>query len=308
MSIGQELLNVPMGDMIREMAFAIADGQMKLDEASMRSAEMMGGLKTIRDVDGKVTFEDSRVFFGAEYMTLGAAIALGYTDPSVPALAPNKVATIQRFKAIDNALPVGISKTITIDDAVAGVECDVQYVAAYLRQAVIAFEAASGTPKTDLQTHIADVRSKSKISGVDFAQEVRIPSRLSMLELGFAPVFYQFIDTIIEVKISISISRSSESTISTGTESKSGSTNISFRPFKGRASAARTVSTSQVNATYSSKYSYSAEGSSLLRTKLVPLPPPAILEQRIQAQMEDEAARRAAKLEAMLPPPPAKAA
>jgi hypothetical protein len=46
------------------------------------------------------------------------------------------------------------------------------------------------------------------------------------------------------------------------------------------------VSTSQVNASYSQKYSYSAEGSSLLRTKLVPIPPPAILEERIRQQME----------------------
>ncbi|NJM78964.1 MAG: hypothetical protein HC854_03825 [Flavobacterium sp.] len=35
-----------------------------------------------------------------------------------------------------------------------------------------------------------------------------------------------------------------------------------------------------------SKYSYSAEGSSLLQTKLVPIPPPAVLEERIQLQME----------------------
>ena len=44
--------------------------------------------------------------------------------------------------------------------------------------------------------------------------------------------------------------------------------------------------TSTVNSTYSSKYSYSEEGSSLLRTKLVPIPPPAILEERIRALME----------------------
>ena len=43
MSIGQELLNVPMGDMIRQMAFAIAEGQMKLDANSIEVAEMMGG-------------------------------------------------------------------------------------------------------------------------------------------------------------------------------------------------------------------------------------------------------------------------
>ena len=32
MAIGQDLLNVPMGDMIRDMAFAIADSQFQLDQ------------------------------------------------------------------------------------------------------------------------------------------------------------------------------------------------------------------------------------------------------------------------------------
>ena len=40
-SIGQELLNVPMGDMIRQMAFAIAEGQMKLDANSIATAQEM---------------------------------------------------------------------------------------------------------------------------------------------------------------------------------------------------------------------------------------------------------------------------
>ena len=43
MSIGQQLLNVPMGDMIRQMAFAIADAQLELDESSIRVAELMSG-------------------------------------------------------------------------------------------------------------------------------------------------------------------------------------------------------------------------------------------------------------------------
>ena len=36
-----------------------------------------------------------------------------------------------------------------------------------------------------------------------------------------------------------------------------------------------------MDATYSSKYNYSAEGSSLLRTRLVPVPPNAIIAQVI---------------------------
>ncbi|WVM90436.1 hypothetical protein UMZ34_09950 [Halopseudomonas pachastrellae] len=47
-----------------------------------------------------------------------------------------------------------------------------------------------------------------------------------------------------------------------------------------------------MDASYASKYSYSAEGSSLLRTKLSPVPPPPILEERIRAMMEEAEARR----------------
>jgi hypothetical protein len=113
-----------------------------------------------------------------------------------------------------------------------------------------------------------------------------------MLELGFSPTFYQFVDTIIEVKIAIkytqegSYTRNQSKTI-TAKSKKHAKTGVLSNIFGINAGAAKsTVSTSQVNSTYSQKYSYSAEGSSLLRTKLVPIPPPAILEERIRQQME----------------------
>ncbi len=142
---------------------------------------------------------------------------------------------------------------------------------------------------------------------------VRRPQLLSMLELGFTPTFYQFVDTIIEVKISISIR-------SETTTTKTSSTNVvenkdetesdysSSHSYRGSSywgwyhgygsgsdyssSSSRTdtntVTTSQVNAAYTQKYGYTAEGSSLLRTKLVPIPPPAILEDRIREVMRIE--------------------
>jgi len=223
MSIGQELLNVPMGEMIRSMAFAIAEAQVKLDQASIETAEMMGGLKTIVDDSGNTKFEDSRVFFGHEWMTLKAA-----KDQ-------------QTANGQNNKDPV-------LDNAIGSVP--------------------TGAPDT---TNIA------------------VPTRVSLLELGFAPVFYSFIDTIIEVKIAIKITQETSSTTSTTNTERSVQGSTAFRgiPFlRGTLNRTRNVSTSQVNATYSSKYSYSAEGSSLLRTKLAPVPTPAILEERIRALME----------------------
>lgn len=225
MSIGHILLNVPMGDMIREMAFAIAESQVKLDESSIDVAEMMGGLRTVYNEEGTVSFEDSRVFFGHEYVkkedAKSAVIAQGLADDDSDAT-----------KLVDKLPTIG--------------------------------------------------------------KEVRVPTRVSMLELGFAPVFYHFVDTIIEVKISISITRTREFT-RTRTNTNNNSSyrkNGLFGGLFGRRHKRSSVSTSQVNASYSSKYSYSAEGSSLIRTKLAPVPPPPILEERIHDLMEEEEARR----------------
>jgi hypothetical protein len=115
-----------------------------------------------------------------------------------------------------------------------------------------------------------------------------------LLELGFAPVFYNFIDTIIEVKIAIKITQETSSETSTSERSKDvqvSRAHASIPFIGGRRTRSRNISTSQVNATYSSKYSYSAEGSSLLRTKLVPVPMPAILEERIRALMDADRQR-----------------
>lgn len=89
--------------------------------------------------------------------------------------------------------------------------------------------------------------------------------KLSLVEAGFLPTFYQFTDTIIEVKIAITMAISKD--ISVAVKAKGG---------YGAYSAT-------VNASYSSKYSYSVEGSSLIRTKISPVPPPEILVERIRA-------------------------
>ena len=226
-NIGRELLDVPMGEMIREMAFSIADAQTKLDSNSIEVAQMMGGLKTITGIDpstGKevVTFEDSRVFFGTEKVTVKEA---------------------ENFR---ETLPKGDIKD-QVDDAI-----------------------EPHKSKTD------DEKSKTF---------VEIPARLSMLELGFSPTFYQFVDTIIEVRIAIKYTEEGSNTNSTTTTSKQASGNYGFKLFRGFR-ADRNVTTTQVNASYTQKYGYSAEGSSLLRTKLVPIPPPAILEERIRIEMD----------------------
>jgi hypothetical protein len=246
-SIGQELLNVPMGDMIRQMAFAIAEAQYKLDENSINVAEMMGGLTTVFDEQGKVSFDDSRVFFGYEYMSVEEAEA---------------------YAAIDDAMTGSLG-----DD-------------------VIKLSEVLAKIKTGLNE--SDPAKLKKM-------EIRVPTRVSMMELGFTPVFYQFVDTIIEVKIAIKITRTSEYSRTSKTSSSDKTNSFrhkkSFWGTNGSASVNAQVNTSQVDATYAAKYSYSAEGASLLRTKLSPVPPPPMMEQRIRDLMENESKRRQASLE-----------
>jgi hypothetical protein len=106
----------------------------------------------------------------------------------------------------------------------------------------------------------------------------------SLLELGFTPTFYQFVDTIIEIKMSISMSQEeSQATSKFDMDSEAGfEAGLGFLSARGKA----TLKVSTVSASFASKYQYSAEGSSLMRTKLVPVPPPAILEKRIRDMLE----------------------
>ncbi len=198
MSIGQQLLNVPMGDMIRQMAFAIADAQLELDESSIRVAELMSGQRMLRDPDGNMLDKDGNPTDSPEY--------------------------------VDTRVFFG----------------------------------------------------HEKVEGVD------TPQKVSMMELGFTPTFYQFIDTIIEVKIAIRISRDTERSATHKGETKTVESEFYKRStlHGSKVGARSVVTTTPVDASYSSKYSYSAEGSSFLRTKLVPVPPPPVLEDRIRRLME----------------------
>ncbi|WP_415892689.1 hypothetical protein ACMXYN_15965 [Neptuniibacter sp. PT8_73] len=181
--IGRDLTNVPMGRLIRDMAFAIADAQFELDQASVKVAQLMGGRLPVLDENGNITeTQDTRVYFGKD--------------------------------------------------------------------------------------------------------EDGAPQKLSMMELGFSPTFYQFTNNIIEVKIAIKLSQEHESSRTTNTKKDHYKRNGGVW---GWISGSKTkVGTTTVDATYSSKFNYSAEGSSLLRCNLVPIPAPAMFEERVRALIENE--------------------
>ena len=79
---------------------------------------------------------------------------------------------------------------------------------------------------------------------------------MTLLQFGIMPTFYQFSESIIEVKMAITMAKSTKKEV--GVKAK-----VGFWCWS-----------ASVNAKYSQKYSYKVEGSSLLRTTLVPVPPP----------------------------------
>jgi hypothetical protein len=162
-TIGQDLLNVPFGEMVRNLGTAIADAQYALDSSSLKIAQLMAGYR--------------------------------------------------------------------IDD--------------------------SGNA-------VRDAAGFVKLGNTDYP----------LLLLGFTPTFYQFVETIIEVKMEISMHESNEDITQTRDRKVDRDRGILTTLVKGHKSHVTTVT-----AKHSQKYSYSAEGSSLIRTKLVPIPPPAALQQ-----------------------------
>ena len=86
----------------------------------------------------------------------------------------------------------------------------------------------------------------------------------SMLELGFLPTFYHFNGATLEAFVAFSVTESSEVTVG-------GSLGVNI----GLISAT-------INASYTSKYSFSASATSSVRATIVSVPPPAPLNDFIQ--------------------------
>lgn len=95
--------------------------------------------------------------------------------------------------------------------------------------------------------------------------------KLSLLELGFTPTFYQLTEATIEARVAFSASESRE--ISVG--AKIGGS-IGFF-------------TASVNASYTAKYSFDASGSSAITARFVSVPPPSVFHERLRAGMPGSA-------------------
>lgn len=293
-AIGQQLLDVPMGDMIRQMATAIADAQLALDKSSIDVAAMMGGHSLVLAADGEPETQDLgpgyTVIDGKTYRD--TRVYFGFTD-EVQSPGTRGVAKLTFSFAADAPATTEVTVTSDTSFVFGGVTWRPRETTTLKAGAMFAVViqdvptvqtlAANGwTSSLPTLTVIDAVAQTAALAPVI----TRKPSLVSMLELGFAPTFYQFVDTIIEVKIAIKITVENTSNFASRATTDTKKANYSKGLFGRSGNSSTTVCATQVDASYSQKYNYSAEGSSLLRTKLVPIPPPAILEERVRALFE----------------------
>jgi hypothetical protein len=101
------------------------------------------------------------------------------------------------------------------------------------------------------------------VTGANIRASGAAPITLSLLQAGLLPTFYQFTEAHIEVKLSISITRDGQN----GGGAGGAGGRLAARPVRAFASP--------VNYRTSNTYSYKAEGASVMRATLrpVPLPP-----------------------------------
>ncbi|HPJ30118.1 MAG TPA: hypothetical protein PLZ42_01865 [Methanothrix sp.] len=132
----------------------------------------------------------------------------------------------------------------------------------------LAFAVADA--QTELDKHSAEVAKFMAETTIPMPSisDPKTPMPMSMIALGFFPGFYQFEESIIEVKMAITMAKSDDFKVEAGAKAEWG-------PFS-----------ASVNASYSSKYDYKVEGSSLLRVRLTPVPPPAILTRYMETLIE----------------------
>jgi hypothetical protein len=119
------------------------------------------------------------------------------------------------------------------------------------------------------QVSIGPSGQQVSFTGVNIRGSGSAPIKLNLLQAGIQPTFYQFTEAQIEVKMSISIKRTQE-----GENQDDSPSNVRVKGYAMRAFA------SPVNYRTSNTYSYTAQGSSVLRATLRPVPPPPRLTPR----------------------------
>lgn len=121
------------------------------------------------------------------------------------------------------------------------------------------------------------------VTGIDVQTTIAPPTKLTLLQAGLTPTFYQFTESLIEVKIQLKSTMDNEVKVDAGFSFDEtlgveigfgGGLGSLFGGPSGKITSTTHVA-SHTNVETTSKYSVTQEGSSLLRTTLKPVPPPS---------------------------------
>ena len=123
---------------------------------------------------------------------------------------------------------------------------------------------------------------------------------LSMLEAGFIPSFYHFVDTILELKMEVNIREEEREEFKTSETKKKGTEFGAYGEVSGKGKGSIGIASAEagfkagfnfkttnaysktVDASHTQQFSQDLSASSLMRTKLVPKPAPEMLVERIK--------------------------
>jgi hypothetical protein len=100
----------------------------------------------------------------------------------------------------------------------------------------------------------------------------------SLMELGFTPTCYSIASAVLDIKMSVSMSTQTARPTMPTKIGLSGSA----MGYRGPFSAGVQANVSFMAATSASKYQYKSEASSYVRTQLVSVPPPELLQERLE--------------------------
>lgn len=133
----------------------------------------------------------------------------------------------------------------------------------------LAIAVAEAQTKLDMNsTAVASYMADQKIALPDLSDPGGAPKEFPLPAMGFLPTFYAVQEAEIEVKMAITMAKTTE-------KKGSMSAKAGWGPFS-----------ASVNASYSSRYAFSQEGSSRLRVKLAPADPPVMLQKYMEAVTE----------------------
>lgn len=146
----------------------------------------------------------------------------------------------------------------------------------------VASSIAEAQLKLDqIGVRVASLLSEAKVT---FNKVDGTPVEKSLLELGFMPTFYAFTETEIEIKLTIQLKVDEDFTI------KGTATAGDTATGAGVESAKRVVPFGiTITADYHRKYGFDMSGSSLVRTKLLSVPPPSVFLETIKDHARSQA-------------------